>query len=324
MEIVELADARAAARRAHDWPTADELRSRIEAAGWKVVDTGTMYDLERAVPEDVLAGDEVRYGSSASVPSRLDEAPTAAVTVVLLATDWPDDLEHAVVALGRDAPHGTQLVIVANGPSEVQESALPVLMARVADRAGLSVEVVRTAGRLGHATALNAGIRRAAAPVVILLDAAVAPGSGLVPALTAVLEDATVAVAGPVGLVSDDLVRFRAAAPGATDVDAVDGCALAFRRSDYLDRGPLDEHFEFGGGLDAWWSLVLRDQGEKGPGDAPPRRAVQVGAGQVTRLATRDASGLSSAERERLARKNAYRLLKRFATRRDLLTGGAG
>mgnify|MGYP003347386337 CR=1 FL=1 len=36
---------------------------------------------------------------------------------------------------------------------------------------------------------------------------------------------------------------------------AVSGLALAFRRADYTDRGPLDEHFALDAYLDAWWSL---------------------------------------------------------------------
>ena len=38
-EIVDLANARAAAKAARDWARADELRAQIDAAGWTVVDT---------------------------------------------------------------------------------------------------------------------------------------------------------------------------------------------------------------------------------------------------------------------------------------------
>ena len=38
-EIVDLADARAAAKAAKDWARADEIRAQIDAAGWTVVDT---------------------------------------------------------------------------------------------------------------------------------------------------------------------------------------------------------------------------------------------------------------------------------------------
>ena len=45
---------------------------------------------------------------------------------------------------------------------------------------------------------------------------------------------------------------------------------MAFRRADYVARGPLDEHFAFYRNLDIWWSLVLRDQDEDAAEDAPP------------------------------------------------------
>ena len=76
----------AVARRARDFQAADRLRAEIEAAGWKVVDAGTLYSLERAAPPTVEAGGVVRYGSSASVPSRLDEAPVGVASVVLVPT----------------------------------------------------------------------------------------------------------------------------------------------------------------------------------------------------------------------------------------------
>jgi cysteinyl-tRNA synthetase len=323
-EIRDLADRRATARRARDWAAADALRDELLAAGWKVVDSGTLYDLERAAPPDVAEGHVVRYGSSASVPSRLEDEPVGLATVVLLATDWPEDLARALRALVEHSPDGTQLVVVANDPSADQAAALEGLDAADPGAPGIATEVVLTSARLGTAAALNAGIRRAAAPVVILLDASVEPGGDVVTPLVDALEDPAVAVAGPFGIVSDDLRRFRAADEGATDVDAIDGDALAFRRADYVERGPLDEHFAFYPSLDTWWSFVLRDQPEDADEETPPRRAVRVAGMPVTRHEDRRATSPDEAERDRLTRKNRYRFLKRFATRRDLLVASAG
>ena len=58
---------------------------------------------------------------------------------------------------------------------------------------------------------------------------------------------------------SDDLRQFEEPPAGTTDVVAIEGYAQAFRRADYVARGPLDEHFAFYRNLDIWWSLVLRD-----------------------------------------------------------------
>jgi len=323
-DIVQLADARAAARRARDWASADELRTRIEAAGWRVIDVGTLYDLERAAPPDVTDGGIVRYGASASVPSRLDEAPTGIVSVILSATDWPEDVDRTVRAIAATSPAGTQVIVVANGESQAQAESLAALEAEAPLAGGVSLEVLRTSTRLGFATALNAGIRRATAPVVVLMDTSVEPLGDLVTPLVAALGDPTVAVAGPFGLVSEDLRRFVEPAEGVVDVDAIEGYAMAFRRADYVTRGPLDEHFAFFRNLDVWWSLALRDQGEDEPDGAAPRRAARLLGIPVERHAHRGWTSLADEERDRLSKKNFYRVLKRFASRRDLLVGGAG
>jgi cysteinyl-tRNA synthetase len=345
-EIRALADARAAARRAKDWSTADALRDEIEAAGWRVVDAASLYTLERATAPDVVEDGVPRYGSSASVPSRLDDAPVGVASVVLLATDWPEDLARAVDALADHSPDGTQLVIVDNGASDAQVAALETLAAEAPGAPGIGLEVVRTSARLGHASALNAGIRRAEAPVVVLLDTAVEVRGDLVSPLVAALEDPIVAVAGPFGLVSDDLRTYEEPPAGTVDVVAIEGYAQAFRRSDYVGRGPLDEHFAFYRNLDIWWSLVLRDpfaaddEGDEGDDEdeggardqdlvvdlasvPAPRRAVVVGGVDVVRHEHRGWTALPEAERDRLSKRNFYRILKRYATRRDLLLGDA-
>ena len=160
--------------------------------------------------------------------------------------------------------------------------------------------------------AINAGIRRATGAMVILLDASVEVTGDIVEPLAAPLRDPGVGVAGPWGFISDDLRHFEDAPSG--DVDAIGGYCQAFRRMDYVERGPLDERFVFYRNLDIWWSLVLRDEGE----DAPPRRAVAVDL-PATRHEHRGWTSLPDAQRDRLSKRNFYRVLDRFGARRDLL-----
>jgi GT2 family glycosyltransferase len=310
-EVLSAAHARSAAREARDWAEADRLRAEIEAAGWKIADRGTDFALTPATPPDLAEGGRTRYGSSASVPSRLDEAAVGIATVVLVATDWPADLERALAGLRRHGPADASIVIVANDPSPEQVAALDGLGGDDA------LEIVWTSERLGQATALNIGLRRAAASVVVLLDTSVEPTGDVVTPLVRALDDPIVAVAGGWGITSRDLRHFEAAAPG--DVDAVEAYAMAFRRGDVVARGPLDEHFRFYRNLDIWWSLVLRDEGE----GSPPRRAVAVELPAV-RHEHRGWSSLPEAERDRLSRRNFYRIIGRFGSRRDLLVRGGG
>ena len=305
-EVLAAAHARSKAREARDWPEADRLRDEIERAGWKVADRGTDFALTPAAPADLSDGERTRYGSSSNVPSRLEEPATGLATVVLIATDQPADLDRALDAIRRTAPEGMSVVVVADGPSAEQAAALD-------DRADRR-EVVWTSERLGQGRAVNIGIRRAAAPVVIVMDTSVEPTGDVVTPLVHALDDPSVAVAGGWGLVSDDLRRFREGPPG--DVDAIEGYLLAFRRSDAADRGPVDERFRFYRNLDIWWSLVLRDEGE----GVPPRRAVVVADIPAVRHEHRGWTSVPETERERLSKRNFYRIIDRFGWRKDLLT----
>ena len=305
-EILALAHARAAARSGRDWAEADRLRAEIEAAGWKVVDRGTDFALELATPPTVTGDGVIRYGSAEAVPARLAEPSTGLATVILVASDWPADLERTLAGLRVHAPAGISIVVVADGSSPEQEAALPV------DGDGL--EVIRTTERLGVAAAWNVGLRRASAPVVVILDTSVEPTGDVISPLVAALGDPTVGVAGGFGIVSADLRKFEDGGPG--DVTAIEGYALAFRRSDAVERGPLDERFRFYRNLDIWWSLVLRDEGE----EHTPRRAVAVPILAV-RHEHRGWTSLGEAERDRLSKRNFYRIIDRFGWRHDLATG---
>ena len=308
--MLAAAHARSRARQEKDWTEADRLRAEIEAAGWKVVDRGTDFALSPVAPPDVDEGARTRYGSSRNVPSRLAEPATGLATVVLVATDWPDDLDRALAGLRAHAPAGTSVVVVADGPSPDQEARL--MGGEIADRPD-APEVVWTSERLGHAAATNIGVRRATSPVVILLDTSVEPAGDFVTPLVDALRAETVAVAGGWGITSTNLRQFEEAPAG--DVDAIEGYALAFRRSDYRERGPLDERFTFYRNLDIWWSLVLRDEG---PG-ARPRRAVALADLPLRRHEHHGYTSLPDAERDRLSKRNFYRIIDRFGSRRDLL-----
>jgi hypothetical protein len=311
-EVLTAAHARAAARAAHDWPEADRLRGEIEAAGWKVVDTGTDFALSPAAPPDVAEPGRVRYGASRNVPSRLDEAAIGLATVVLIATDQPGDMDRAIGGLAAHAPTGTDVVVVADDPSDEQAAALDRLLAE-RDGVKLPVEVVWTSERLGYGAATNIGLRRASAAVVVLLDTSVEPVGDVITPLVRALDDPEVAVVGGWGIVSSDLRRFEDSPPG--DVDAIEGYCLAFRRDDGRDCGPLDERFRFYRNLDIWWSLVLRDQGE----GQPPRRAIALAGLPVVRHEHRGWESLPDDERTRQSKRNFYRIIDRFGSRRDLL-----
>lgn len=238
------------------------------------------------------------------MPSRLEEPPVGLATVVFLASRDALADGRALAALARTVPDGVDIVVAADAVDVSAETA-----------ATTAHEVVRTSARLGAGAALNIGIRRARAAVVVVLDASVVPAGDIATPLVDALGDPTVAIVGPSGYASADLQRFESIAPGGKprDVAAVEGRLLAFRRRDAAERGPVDEAFRAPRYLDVWWSLVLRDEGD----DVAPRRAVAV-PGLPIEPAEPRAEGAEAGGQERLAKRNFYRVLDRFRTRLDL------
>ena len=319
-EVSQAAHARAAARAAGEWAEADRLRTLIEAAGWKIVDRGTHFALSPAGPQDVVEAGRIHYGRSDSVPSRLGEPATVVATVVVRATDTPDDLARLLDALRRHAPDGTQVAIVADAPSVEQTAALEAAEGPAAEPiAGSVPEVIGMVERLGVAGAANAGLRRAAGRVVILVDPSIEPTGDIVTPLVGALDDRTVAIAGDLGTTSADLRRFAEAPPG--NVDAIDVTLMAFRRDDLVARGPLDERFRTGRHLDTWWSFVLRDDDETADAAEPraSRRAVRLEHLPLVRHERREDPSIPEPERARLDKRSFYRFIERFGARRDLL-----
>lgn len=314
-EIAALARERAAARVGREYARADALRAEIEAAGWRVVDRGTAYQLEPAAPPTIRDVDVVRYGSAAGVPSVLETPSTAAFTVLLPADDWPDDLTRMLGGIRAHAPAGTQVVIVANDPSPVQAARLDPGSPDLEPIAGSAPELLWTSARLGKAAATNIGLQRARGSVVVLAETCMQPIGDALEPLAAALADPGVAVAGSSGLVSADLRHF-ADAPG-PDVVAIGAGWLAFRRADLPALGPLDERFVIDRYLDVWWSLVLR----AGPDSTrPPRRAVRLDL-PLIRHEPRGSRTLAAAERDRMSKRNFYRVMDRFRDRTDLVSG---
>lgn len=354
-EITHLVRERVEARARHDWARADAIKAQIEAAGWRVIDRRGRSSVSQAAPTSVEADGEIRYGTAAGVPSLLDAPATTAWTVAIVASESPDRVSRLLAALRNHAPAGTQVVIVANDPSDAQVAAL---LPDAADRApigGLAPELLRTSARLGYAAALNIALHRASGELVLITDGTAWPSGDAISPLAIALGDPTVAVAGGFGLYAADDEPLRPNALGrepATDdaaaaaaPTALEGAWLAFRRADYIELGPLDEHFVTSSWLDVWWSLRLRagaepegwevteptEEGETGDADGPATRSTAEKAApeqefefDEPRMAVRldlplerEAVGWPP-DRSRLNRRNMYRVLDRFGRRVDL------
>jgi hypothetical protein len=355
-EITHLIRQRTEARVRRDWATADALKAEIEAAGWKVTDHRGRTSVSRAAPPTVELDGEIRYGAASAVPSRLDESSDAPWTVIVLASESPDLVSRLLGGLRAHAPAGTQVVIVANDPSEAQSAALQPGAPDRAAIAGREVEVLRTATRLGYAAALNIALRRTAGELVLVADGTARPTGDAFGPLADTLAPPEVAVAGAFGVASAEPGRLRPSAlepSEANDVAAILAGWIAFRRVDYVALGPLDERFVTSAWLDVWWSLRLRAGADPDWTDADPdaesagpdggedqaagpelSREVRAEgrAGEAPnsepaapRRAIRVALPLDRdpvtwpPDRSRLGRRNMYRILDRWGWRDDLV-----
>jgi hypothetical protein len=305
--IQDAARRRSEARAERDWTTADRLRDEIEAAGWRVIDSGVRYRLEPASPPNVEVEGEIRYGRSDAVPSLLGEPPSGVATVVLLASPDKAENRRAFLALAPAGTPGVDVVVVADG---LEDGALAGI------DSSIEHELIRTSAVLGRGAAWNIGIRRSRAPVVVLLDPSIVPSGDVITPFVEALADPAVAVAGPFGLASADLRGFEEviAEDETLDAAAIQGYLMAFRRADAAARGPADEGFRFYRNLDIWWSLVLRDEGR----GREPRRAVVVPGLSIQRGEPAAWRTTRSGERNRLSKRNFYRVLDRFRERDDL------
>jgi hypothetical protein len=265
-EIAQLVLERAAARANHQFTLADELKARIEAAGWRVVDRGRRSSVRPAAPASVEVDGERRYGSAADVPSAWTTPATNPFTVVLVASEEPARLSRLLAAIRDHAPAGVQTIVVENDPSDAQVEALRPGAPDRAPIGGREPEVLRTSVRLGYAAALNIGLRRVAAPLVLLADGSAVPTGDAFSPLLAALDDPEVAAAGGFGLLFEEGIGFRPneleraeADPEADlEVAALEGAWLAFRREDAGAVAAVDERFVTPAWLDVWLSVRLR------------------------------------------------------------------
>src|SRR5207249_1710620 len=103
--------------------------------------------------------------------------------------------------------------------------------------------------------------RRAAGRIIVLVDGSIEAVGDVLSPLSAALDDPTVGVTGPFGLVSEDLREFRESE--GQEVDAVEGYIMGFRRE--LVEGDLglrfDEKFRFYRSADIELSFQIKAMG---------------------------------------------------------------
>lgn len=299
VEVVALAEERAEARSSKDFAAADELREAIAAAGWTVADEpdGTFALTPSESAEPVNTQPEHRL-AAATVASVLDEPPTHDATIAWVCEGWPDDIDRALGGFR-----------VAAGSRSLQFTVADVT-GEPADRWGSDVEVIPLEEGTGWAAARNAGLRRSRGRVVLVMDGSIEPVGDAVEPMVAALEDPSVGVCGPFGIVTHDLREFEPTS--GPECDAVEGYLMAFRRDLLQEVGSFDEKFRWYRTADIEWSFRVADAGYR-------RLVVEA---PVTKHEHRMWFETPPQERATWSKRNYYRFLDRFRGREDLTIAG--
>ena len=273
---------------AKDFKAADEIRERLRAGGWDVVDRAEGSELKPL-----------------KAPASTAPAPTTrAVTLLTVVHGWKPDAERWLLSVFTHAKADFEALIVDNSG----DTRIAVwLESRAAER----FRSIRLDPALGFAAAVNAGIDAAAGEVIILFDSGVDLTGDAVSPLLETLADPSVVVAGPYGLRAQGTPKEFAASTG-PEVDAIEGYCMAFRRADAQALEGFDPRFQFYRIADIEFSFRLRDRGG---------RAVVVPDLPLEKHEHRLWEATDPKERQRLSRRNMYRFLDRWGQRPDLLVG---
>jgi hypothetical protein len=283
-EARRLAEERRDKRASKDFAAADALRDRIRELGYEVVDTAGGFELKAAQQQRVRAED---------VESVLGAEPRYDFSVHWIVQGWPEDAVRGIGGFRRhDEGAGVQHVIVDAAQTDTKWPE--------------DAEVVALDQDPGWAAARNAGLKRAGGRIVVVVDGSIEPSGDVLTPIRETLEDPSVGVCGPFGIVTDDLRDFRDAE--GPDCDAVEGYLMAFRREILLTAGFFDEKFRFYRTADIEFSFRIKDQG---------LRAVVVPL-PLHRHEHRMWSNTPEDERARLSKRNFYRFLERWRGRTDL------
>jgi cysteinyl-tRNA synthetase len=231
------------------------------------------------------------------VGSVLDREPSFDVSAQWLVQGWPQDTVRGLNAF-REYASGRSIECVVVDSASSDRELWPE-----------DVEVVALDRDPGWGAGRNAGLKRAAGRIVMVIDSSVEVTGDVIAPLVDVLADPSVGITGPIGAVTGDLRTFRPSE--GPDVDALEGYLMAFRRDVAVQAGLFDEGFRFYRAADLEMSFRIRAMG---------LRAVRVPL-PIELHEHRAWASTPEAERERLSKRNYYRFLDRWRGRLDLCTG---
>ena len=296
---------RDALRKASNYPRADEIRDRINSAGYLVKDTRAGPMLRPLTEREKAVERWPAVSSSREVESLLDQPDAVAFSFVTLANEYVGDLKRCVDSVLKwTADESFEFIIVDNGATDGAGE-----WAEQLSRDDPRVRTIHCDHILGDAAAKNIGLKQSLGHIVIILDTSVEVLGNVTDTVRSLLEQPSVGMAGAWGVTSPDLRHFNE--EGAVgEVDAMQGYCIAFKRENLNVAGLMRETFRFYRNLDLDFSFQFKDKGYK---------IVADDTLPLARHQHRQWEALGEAERDELSLQNFRRFLKRWGRRTDLL-----
>jgi cysteinyl-tRNA synthetase len=304
---VSVARAREGLRQAKDFAAADSQRQVLAELYVLPEDGRQATEYRRATALDRRRG---LISSPLEVPDQRSEPDQLEVSVSLVVSAYPDDLDRCLASVRTHrGEHQVELLVVDN---DADLATSKLLSHRAAEDPSLTV--FRVDHRLGEATARNITIRAAVGRAVLILDTGVELTGDCFSPILAALDNPEVGAVGRWGARSQDLREFFESEE--VKVDAIDGYCLALLRSRFTELGLLDERFRFYRMMDFNLCFGLRAAG------LSQRRIPDL---PVVMHEHRGWEDTDEDERERLSRLNFRRFFERWHHRPDLLlASGSG
>jgi len=260
-KIRQIVQERVTSRRNHDYNRADSIRNQLEETSLKIRDTAAGPLVLPRRPEEEFKP----ISTSAAGPDFRPAPDSHEFSINLLAHNSRQDLERCINSIVHNSyGRSLELVIIDNGSTDDTVEYLRNLAKTGAEKThecDLAVQVLFADHNLGFAAGRNATIKASRGRYIVLLDTSIELNGDIWSELDEVLSEETVGVAGPYGLVTTDLREFQESA--GSEVDAIEGYMLAFRRELWSQIGPIDEKFRFYRLMDIYLSFFFKAAGFK-------------------------------------------------------------
>jgi cysteinyl-tRNA synthetase len=287
---------RAILREQHEYQLADQVRQQLRQTGYLVRDAVQgPFVLPRRLDEEF------------SILTRSSDAPDSTLlpdlyefSVNILAHNNCDDLRRCIESIRRNVGgHTLEVVVIDNGSTD---ETLPYLqqLGRQGDLQGVGGEtiglrVLFADHNMGFAAGRNATMRTSRGHYLILIDTSIEIQGDIWTPLAQTLSDPNVGVAGPYGLITEDLREFQEAS--GPDVDAIEGYLLAMRRELLPEVGWIDEKFRFYRLMDIYYSFFFKAAGYRA-------MAISTIAERIEKHPHREWYSLSEDEQRTKSKKN--------------------